>query len=329
MALALLLVPLSPLQLLQLPAVQGVCTAAAAGEPEVAGREGVQAAAAAHAAGRAERQGGGCREDGPQAVMRDGGKMLYSYTHASNDFAMTLTAAQVQRMRRHPSVASVTPSRTITCRTITVADSYKSLKLPHARAATAATPAGAPSDGEGTVIGIVDRGVWPEHPSFDDTGYSSTLPAGWAGTCLCPTTSDFACNNKIIRGCVFHAGSAVRSPHGIRMAMAHGVPEATSNSGVEVLGGGTISGVAIYKVYWLDVGTTVTNAADVFAAIDQAVADGVDVITLSLDNANRNMYDDDYAKWSVTYFDDVPFIGALAVSMRGMRWECEGHAVGA
>ncbi|CAI5975607.1 unnamed protein product [Closterium sp. NIES-65] len=247
-------------------------------------------------------------------------------------------------MRRHPSVASVTPSRTITCRTITVADSYKSLKLPHARAATAATPAGAPSDGEGTVIGIVVSGVWSEHPSFDDTlpstpppphqGYSRTLPAGWAGTCLCPTTSDFACNNKIIGGCVFHAGSAVRSPHGIRMAMAHGVP-ATTNSGVEVPGGGTISGVApracltIYKVYWLNVGTTVTNAVDVFAAIDQAMADDVDVITLSLDNVNRNMYDDDYAKWSVTYFDYVPFIGALAVSMRGMRWECEGHAVGA
>ncbi|CAI5508035.1 unnamed protein product, partial [Closterium sp. Naga37s-1] len=79
------------------------------------------------------------------------------YMHASNGFAATLTAAQVQRMRRHPSVAPVTPSRTITRRraVTAAADGHKSLNLPHARAAAAAaaaataaaaTPAGAPSD---------------------------------------------------------------------------------------------------------------------------------------------------------------------------------------
>ncbi|CAI5999997.1 unnamed protein product [Closterium sp. NIES-64] len=137
-----------------------------------------------------------------QAVLRDSGvaagKMLYSYMHASNGFSATLTPAQVQRMRRHPSVASVTQARVVRPATT---HSYKFLGLPGSLWADAGGPSSA---GDGTVIGIVDTGIWPEHASFDDTGYSSTLPAGWSGTC--PTTSDFTCNKKIIGGGVFHAG---------------------------------------------------------------------------------------------------------------------------
>ncbi|CAI5524928.1 unnamed protein product, partial [Closterium sp. Naga37s-1] len=284
-----------------------------------------------------------------QAVLRDSGvaagKMVYSYVHTDNGFSAALTAAQVQRMRRHPSVASVTPSRTITRRraVTAAADGHKSLKLSHARAAdvaapaaatpaaAAATPAGAPSDGEGTVIGILDSGVWPEHPSFDDTGYSSTPPAGWAGTC--PTTSDFACNNKIIGGGIFRAGFESeyggQGPHDDEWASprdsdGHGTwcaGAAAGNSGVEVPDGGTISGVApkarlaIYKVYWYlgGPGESVTTDADVFAAVDQAVADGV--LTLSLDNTNRNAVWDQFDMWKWTYFDDVPFLGALAAGV--------------
>ncbi|CAI5975605.1 unnamed protein product [Closterium sp. NIES-65] len=299
-----------------------------------------------------------------QAVLRDSGvaagKMAYSYVHTDNGFSAALTAAQVQRMRRHPSVASVTLSRTITRRraVTAAADGHKSLNLPHARtadvaapaaaaatsaaatsaaaAAAAATPAGVSSDGEGTVIGILDSGVWPEHPSFDDTGYSSTLPAGWTGTC--PTTSDFACNNKIIGGGIFRAGlESEYGGHGLhddewaspRDSDGHGTwcaGAAAGNSGVEVPGGGTISGVApkarlaIYRVYWdLGSGESITTDADVFAAVDQAVADGVDVLTLSLDNTNRNLDEDDWHNEKWTYFDDVPFIGALAVGVRGVR----------
>ncbi|GJP56365.1 hypothetical protein CLOM_g15421 [Closterium sp. NIES-68] len=101
-------------------------------------------------------------------------------------------------MRRHPSVASVTLSRTFRPATT---DSYNFLELPSTLWTAASTSSSA---GDGTVIGIIDTGVWPEHPSFDDTGYSSTLPSGWSGTC--PTTSDFTCNNKIIGGGIFYAG---------------------------------------------------------------------------------------------------------------------------
>ncbi|CAI5459093.1 unnamed protein product [Closterium sp. Yama58-4] len=205
-----------------------------------------------------------------QAVLRDSGvdvgKMLYSYVHTDNSFTAALTAAQVQRMRRHPSVAS-------------------------------------------------------------------TLPAGWAGTC--PTTSDFTCNNKIIGGGIFHAG--FESEYGgqgpgddewasPRDSDGHGTwcaGAAAGNSGVEVPGEGTISGVAprarlaIYKVYWYlgGPGESITTNADVFAAVDQAVADGVDVLTLSLDNTHRNTAWDEFDVGKWTYFDDVPFLGALAAGV--------------
>ncbi|CAI5524946.1 unnamed protein product, partial [Closterium sp. Naga37s-1] len=95
-----------------------------------------------------------------QAVLRDSGvdagKMVYSYTHVSNGFSAKLTPAQVQRMRRHPSVASVTQARVLRPATT---HSYKFLGLPSSLWAAAGGPSSA---GEGTVIGIVDSGIWPE-----------------------------------------------------------------------------------------------------------------------------------------------------------------------
>ncbi|CAI5459099.1 unnamed protein product [Closterium sp. Yama58-4] len=252
-----------------------------------------------------------------QAVLRDSGvdagKMIYSYKHASNGFSATLTAAQVQRMRRHPSVASVTQARVLRPATT---DSYKFLGLPGSLWAAAGGPSSA---GDGTVIGIVDTGIWPEHTSFDDTGYSSTLPAGWAGTC--PTTSDFACNNKIIGGGIFHAGFESggttldlsgdwNSP---RDAAGHGTwcaGAAAGNNNVPIPNTGTASGMApgarlaIYKVFWQTNGYMYATSPDIFSAVDQAVADGVDVLSLSLGGASP----------TDTYFDDVPFISVHAVS---------------
>ncbi|CAI5508033.1 unnamed protein product [Closterium sp. Naga37s-1] len=337
--------------------------AAAAGEREGAGREGVQAADAAHAAGRAERQRAtrtcptasqrpsrppfpalfrllmhACPPSFPRLPLyafppppqlRAYRQQLLpclpslnfpctpapflpspdpvrfpfplSYVHIDNSFSAALTAAQVQRMRRHPSVASVTPSRTVNCRAVTAAADGHNRPLSSALFPTWLPPS------------------TPHPPPLQ--GYSSTLPAWWAGT-----TSDFACNNKIIGGGIFHAGFESKyggqgpgndelvSP---RDSDGHGTwsaGAAAGNNGVEVPGGGTISGVAIkarlaiYKVYW-DLGgpgESITTDADVFAAVDQAVVDGVDMLMLSLDNTHRNTTWDQFDKWNWAYFDDVP-----------------------
>ena len=68
--------------------------------------------------------------------------------------------------------------------------------------------------GKGTIVGVLDTGAWPEHPSFADPG---TLPApppkadGTPRTCnfgdnpLTPATDVFACQRKLISGQPFLA----------------------------------------------------------------------------------------------------------------------------
>ena len=62
--------------------------------------------------------------------------------------------------------------------------------------------------GEGVVVGVIDTGIWPEHPSFADDG---TLPAAprrstrpcaascdFGNTAENPNDAPFTCNNKLI-----------------------------------------------------------------------------------------------------------------------------------
>ncbi|CAI5468273.1 unnamed protein product [Closterium sp. Yama58-4] len=87
-----------------------------------------------------------------------------------------------------------------------------------------------------------------------------------------------------------------------REAMA---PAAAGNKDV-AMAGGKASGMApaarlaIYKVLWTYDGSRTANTDDILAAVDQAVADGADVISLSL----GGLYPD------ATYFDDIPYLNA-------------------
>ncbi|GJP61012.1 hypothetical protein CLOP_g18221 [Closterium sp. NIES-67] len=81
---------------------------------------------------------------------------------------------------------------------------------------------------------------------------------------------------------------------------------AAGNRGVP-MAGGKASGMApaarlaMYKVFWMNKdGDTFADESDIIAAVNQAVADGVDVISLSLGGVNP----------MDTYFDDIAFLNA-------------------
>ena len=58
--------------------------------------------------------------------------------------------------------------------------------------------------GEGVVVGVIDTGIWPEHPSFADDGSYTPLPdyAGlpceFGNTAWNPNDAPFTCNNKLL-----------------------------------------------------------------------------------------------------------------------------------
>jgi hypothetical protein len=119
-----------------------------------------------------------------------GARKLYDYRFAVNGFAAELTADQAARLAKMPGVVSVEAD---------VADPIDTLSTPRFLGLTAAgglwSQLGGPEGaGEDIVIGDIDTGIWPEHPSVSDrTGENANgvegkldyqqLP-GWHGGCV-------------------------------------------------------------------------------------------------------------------------------------------------
>lgn len=160
--------------------------------------------------------------------------------------------------------------------------------------------------GEGVVVGVIDSGIWPEHPSFADDGSYAAPPitldnsrpnCEFGNTAHNPTDAPFTCNNKLIGarqmldtyrlviGATPDEYDSARDDNGHG---SHTASTAAGNSGVEasMLGipRGTISGIAprAHVVAYKGLGDLGGFTSDLAAAIDQAVADGVDVINYSI-----------------------------------------------
>jgi hypothetical protein len=167
--------------------------------------------------------------------------------------------------------------------------------------------------GEGVIVGIVDSGIWPEHPSVADNGMPEP-PAKWTGTaCFFGSAKEgdapFTCNNKLIGAArhmttfdTFGAGGATGFglPGEFRTARdnnghgSHTATTAVGNAGVLASTGSIVSGVAprahlaVYKVCFTVAvtGQGSCYTSDSAAAIEQAIEDGVDVINFSIGGGN-------------------------------------------
>ena len=220
-----------------------------------------------------------------------GAKARQSYTTAFNGFAAKLTTEQATRLAKDPRVAAVTAMRLSTANA--AAPSSSAGRTPAATGLAKAAPA---KGGSGIVIGVIDTGIWPESASF---AARMAAPRGWHGTCQTgegfPAT---ACNGKIVGARYFADGwldYAGELPEGESLSprdmQGHGTHTASTAAGLPVkhalVSGrdlGPIAGVApdaqiaVYKALWGGAGTD----ADMIAAIDAAVADGVQVINYSV-----------------------------------------------
>ncbi|CAL4954130.1 unnamed protein product [Urochloa decumbens] len=225
--------------------------------------------------------------------------MVHNYKHGFSGFAAMLTEDQAKQLAEFPEVISVKPSRS--CRATTTR-SWDFLGLNYQM----------PSDllqksryGEDIIIGVVDSGIWPESRSFNDEGYGP-VPSRWKGECVVGQGWNHStCNRKIIGARFYSAGldeevlkSDYMSPRGVNSHGTHtastaagSIVEAASFHGLAAgaaRGGAPRARIAMYKVLWGS-GTFATSAG-VLAAIDDAIHDGVDVLSLSLAHPNENSF---------------------------------------
>jgi subtilisin family serine protease len=166
--------------------------------------------------------------------------------------------------------------------------------------------------GEGIIVANIDSGIWPEHPSVSDPDPAGEAypapPAHWAGSGVgagCdfgdvgwnPADAPFTCNNKLLGAYDFTAtyaaviGLIPTEFHSARDSNGHGthtLTTAAGNGGVAAniygVPRGVVSGIAprAHVVAYKGCGATGCFSSDTMAAIQQAVADGVDVVNYSI-----------------------------------------------
>jgi subtilisin family serine protease len=170
--------------------------------------------------------------------------------------------------------------------------------------------------GEGVIVGVLDTGVWPEHPSFSDPdpagkAYAAPKPT-LSGTRACEFSGGanpgpaFSCNNKLIGADRFMAtydavvGLLPTEFTSARDDNGHGSHTASTSAGnrsvtASIFGlvRGIVSGIAprsqvmAYKVC----GDQGCFQSDSVAAVQKAITDNVDVINFSI-SGGSNPYAD-------------------------------------
>jgi len=247
-----------------------------------------------------------------------GGNKLYDYVIAFNGFAATLTEAQAEAAKASKDVVAVTPDSS---------DLLDTFTTPNFLGLTGSTGfyQGTGAVGEDVVIGVLDSGFNPENPAYSDrtginpNGKSGKLDyqqiPGWNGKCTPGEAFNASmCNQKVIGAQYFIAGALASggvpdfefiSPrdfdgHGTHTSTTAGGNFATPTDGDANAAGLTaINGIAprarlsIYKVCWElpDLSNASCSSADRVAAVDQAIADGVDVLNHSIGATQTNFLD--------------------------------------
>ncbi|PON50588.1 Peptidase S8, subtilisin-related [Trema orientale] len=249
------------------------------------------------------------------SIIPSSTSLLYTYQHAVSGFSAVLTAQQVEFMKRSQpgSVCAYCLDRLTAKVSTTHTPEFLSLK-----SALGLWPAS--RQGQDVVIGVVDSGIWPESLSFKDHGMTNTTstPLNWKGNCHGggQNFSSSLCNSKLIGVRYFNRALKSRYPDlsqqitdSSRDTTGHGtvcssIAAGNYVDGVSYFGyaPGTAKGVAprarlaVFKALWNE--GHLNTGADVIAAIDAPIADGIDVISASFSYEPAPLHRDPLAKAS-------------------------------
>ncbi|CAK8538236.1 unnamed protein product [Lathyrus sativus] len=205
------------------------------------------------------------------------GAVLHSYKKSFNGFVVKLTEDEAETLAEMDDVVSVFPN---TKNLLHTTKSWDFIGLPQNIKRLSLE-----SD---IIVGVLDTGIWPESKSFSDEGFGPP-PKKWKGSC-----HNITCNNKIIGASYFNIEGIYgkkdkKSPrdvngHGSHCAstLAGNMVSSVSLEGYAIgtaRGGVPSARIAVYKVCWEETGC---DEANILAAFDSAIADGVDVLSVSL-----------------------------------------------
>ncbi|KAE8715569.1 CO(2)-response secreted protease [Hibiscus syriacus] len=235
---------------------------------------------------------GSLRDDHTQLLdsllKRKKDALVHNYKKSFSGFAVLLSAEEANSIAESPGVVSVFPDPVLELHTTRSWDFLKygtSVMME----SNPSSDSNLTDHGSDVIIGIMDSGIWPESESFNDKEMGE-IPKKWGGICAKGRdSSTFNCNRKII-GARSYGESLPRD------VIGHGTHVASTAAGAEVhgasyygLASGTARGgapgsrLAIYDVFSSQ---NRGRGSTVLAAFDDAIADGVDVLSLSFGSSS-------------------------------------------
>ncbi|XP_031475852.1 CO(2)-response secreted protease-like [Nymphaea colorata] len=217
--------------------------------------------------------------------------LIYSYRNAFSGFAAHLSETEAAAIAKKPGVVSVFPDPVFELHTTR---SWDFLQVGVSEDVYHSSSSESSSSGADTIIGILDTGIWPESPSFADKDMPP-VPSRWKGVCM--TAKDFSasnCNKKLIGARYYNEESKVTAwttDQTPRDSIGHGSHTSSTAAGVAVpaasyhglatgtaKGGSPTSRLAIYRVCTSEG----CKGSAILAAFEDAITDGVDLLSLSL-----------------------------------------------
>ncbi|KAL3497545.1 hypothetical protein ACH5RR_040277 [Cinchona calisaya] len=211
------------------------------------------------------------------ASLSEAPQMVYCYRNIFKGFSAKLSPEDVKEMEKKPGFLSARPQKMLSLHT-THTPNFLGL---HQNSGFWRES----NYGKGVIIGVLDTGIQPNHPSFNDEGMPPP-PAKWKGKCEFNTS---VCNNKLIGARYFSTGNASPADES-----GHGTHTAGTAAGNFVKGAnvfGNANGTAV-------------------AAMDIAIDDGVDILSISLGGS-----------WQPYHSDNIA-LGAYSAMQKGIFVSC-------